>query len=178
MTAGEARKAIQRLLHTQEDGVIGKMTLQALTHLCDLPDASPWPVESSDPSAVHSVLASSFADPADISAFRHCKALGGTDQHCFGIGDNGIGKWGDATGPGSGPCCALPPEDWAQFGDDARGKGVIVEGNGMSVLCELLDTMPNRKNITNGCGIDLNYDACRALGFSPPLKGVVTWRWA
>src|ERR1044072_293201 len=48
------------------------------------------------------VLASSFADPADIAAFKKCKREGHTDSYCFKYGDNGIGYWGDETSEGSG----------------------------------------------------------------------------
>lgn len=126
---------------------------------------------------VHHVKASSFADPVDVAAYRKCKAQGLPDQTCFQVGDNGIGKWGDdCTGPI--PCCALPPEDWQEFGSDARGKLVAVTANGMSVICELRDTMPHRKNITNGAGIDLSPAAIKALGLRPPVMVQAIWQWA
>lgn len=123
-------------------------------------------------------LASSFADPADVIAFRKCKAQGHSDQHCFALGDNGIGKWGDDCSSGSGPACALPPEDWQQFGGAAHNKKVIVTGNGRTVTCFLRDTMPHRANIHNGAVIDLSPDTVEALGWKPPLMAHVTWQWA
>ncbi len=125
---------------------------------------------------IHSVIASSFADPADIIAFNKCKAKGKTDQECFKVGDNGIGKWGDATTTNV-PMCALPPEDWKEFGGKARGKKVLVKVGGRSVVCELRDTMPAKKNIKNGAGIDLNFAAWKALGHTPPVMLAGTWQW-
>jgi hypothetical protein len=122
-------------------------------------------------------MASSFADPADVAAFRKCKASGKSDQECFAIGDNGIGKWGDDTTT-SVPMCALPPEDWEPFGSSARGKRVIVVANGRSVVVELRDTMPHKANIKNGAGIDLNPAAVAALGLKPPIMVPATWQWA
>lgn len=125
---------------------------------------------------IHVVKASSFADPADVRAFKRCKAQGKTDQQCFKVGDNGIGKWGDDT-TANRPMCALPRDDWQAFGAAARGKKVLVVGNGKSVVCELRDTMPWKKNIKNGAGIDLNPAACAALGKKPPMMIPATWKW-
>ena len=122
----------------------------------------------------HSVMASSFADPADVRAFRRCKSAGGTDRECFRVGDNGIGAWGDDT-TGSVPMCALPPEDWAAFPAPRGGTRIRVTGNGRMVVCELRDTMPHRRFIKNGAGIDLNPAACLALGLTPPVMYPVVW---
>lgn len=125
---------------------------------------------------VHSVQASSFADPADVAAFRKCKAAGNSDQFCFSKGDNGIGRWGDDTTTAV-PMCALPPEDWEFLGSRARGAKVLVKSGGKEVVCELRDTMPHRKNITNGAGIDLNAAAWKVLGKTPPVMESATWQW-
>lgn len=124
----------------------------------------------------HRVKASSFADPADVAAFQRCKAAGGTDLACFKVGDNGIGCWGDRT-TGKVPMCALPREDWKPLGKKARGARVIVRANEREVVCELRDTMPSRRFIKNGAGIDLNPAACRALGLTPPVMVAAAWRW-
>lgn len=126
----------------------------------------------------HPVKASSFADPADVAAYLRAKAHGMSDARAFKFGDNGIGCWGDDCKGGSGPACALPPEDWKPFKAAARKKKVIVKANGKQVVCELRDTMPHRENITNGAGIDLSPDACAALGVKPPVMIRATWRWA
>lgn len=132
------------------------------------------PNESSQP--LHMVKASSFADPADIRAFRQCKATGKTNKECFRVGDNGIGCWGDDTTVDK-PMCALPPEDYEQFGDFARGKLVFVTANRRTIICELRDRMPSRRFIRNGAGIDLNPAACRELGLTPPVMVAASWRW-
>lgn len=180
MNSESTRKAVQNLLHCAEDGVFGPKTLDAYNLLAGLPDSSQWPPDASAPTSGdgwHSVKASSFADPADVAAFRRCKNQGGSDQACFKVGDNGVGKWGDDCSQGSGPACALPPEDWGQF-PDARGKKVVVRINGVSVFCNLKDTMPHKANITNGAGIDLNPDTVAELGQRVPLMIAAEWRWA
>lgn len=125
---------------------------------------------------INHVVASSFADPADIRSFRQCKSEGFSDQHCFRVGDNGIGRWGDDTTTDV-PMCALPPEIWREH-PSPRGAKVLVTYNGKEIVTELRDTMPRLRNITNGAGIDLNYAACKALGLEPPIMIDVTWQWA
>lgn len=125
------------------------------------------------------VVASSFADPKDIEAFRRCKANGGTDMECFKVGDNGIGVWGrDTTGPT--PMCALPPDDMEiRFGEWRKAKNakVRVRANGHEVVCILADRMPWKKNIKNEAGIDLNPAAAKSLRLSPPFKVQAEWEW-
>jgi hypothetical protein len=126
-------------------------------------------------STIHSVKASSFADPADVRRFKACKARGGSDEECFKTGDNGIGCWGDDT-TARVPMCALPPEDWRPV-SHPRGKKVLVKCEGKEVVCELRDTMPKKANIHNGAGIDLNEAAWKALGHTPPQMRAATWEW-
>jgi hypothetical protein len=38
--------------------------------------------------------------------------------------------------------------------------------------------MPWVKNLRNQARIDLNPDACEALGFTPPVMEKVVWSWA
>jgi hypothetical protein len=127
----------------------------------------------------HHVLASSFADPADIQAFQRCKEHGGSDRYCFQFGDNGIGYWQDDTKKGSGPACALPPDDlistWGSV-NEAKHKPVLVTINGHSCVCPIKDTMPWKKHITNGAGIDLNFDALKELNLTPPVLTPATWK--
>lgn len=177
MNALETRRLIQRLLHVAEDGDFGPRTHAAFQLLDDKPPNEEWPA-TSKPDGVHEGKASSFADPADIASFKRCKATGKTDRQCFAVGDNGIGKWGDDTTQGNGPMCALPPEDWQQFGTEARGKKVLVKANGREVVCELRDTMPHKANVRNGAVIDLNPDACDALVLRPPVMVDASWEWA
>lgn len=128
--------------------------------------------------AVHSGFATSFADPKDVEAFRKCKLQGHSDEHCFGVGDNGFGCTGLDTSAGSGPSCALPPEDWQPIGKKAEVMGkkkVLVQVNGKTIVCTLKDTMPHKANVKNGAIIDLNPDAVFALGMKPPIKVPCLW---
>ncbi len=159
--------AIQGILGTTQDGIWGPKSQAAL-------DA----VIHGDTGAWHEVVATSFADPADVRAFDRCKAAGNSDHYCYGFGDNGKGCWEDSTREGTGPSVALPPEDWEPFQPNARFKKVQVRYGDKTVVAELKDTMPHKANIKNGAGIDLNPDAWRALGVEPPVKTKVIWRWA
>jgi hypothetical protein len=127
------------------------------------------------------VVASSFADPKDVAAYKKAIANGKTEAEALKVGDNGIGKWGDNTARDDVPMCALPPEDWLDkwgTGSNARGKKVAVTYKGKTVIGELRDTMPHKANIKNGAGIDLNPGFAKAFGVPPPfmLSGV-TWEW-
>lgn len=172
MTPQEATntlKSVQSLIGTVADGKFGPKSFAALNKLIITADGG---------AVVHSGLASSFADPADIAGFKRCKALGHSDQYCFGPegGDNGIGKWGADTTSNT-PMCALPPEDWQHLSKPA-GALVLVTHDGQKVVCELQDTMPKRANIKNGAVIDLNPSAAKALGLKPPFMVPATWQWA
>lgn len=158
---------IQLLLGVEPDDNWGPKSQAALDHLIH-----GIPNETTNGK---NVMASSFADPADVAAFRKCKAQGNSDEHCFKVGDNGIGKWGDDTTLDS-PMCALPPEDWQHL-TSPRGQKVEVTANGHTVIAELRDTMPHKANITNGCGIDMNPALCDALSLFPPVMTHATWRF-
>lgn len=183
MTPSEQRKAIQVILKDGGfysgpiDGDFGVGTFAGLREL----DLAQDEHEEDHPLfASNLVKASSFADPADVRAFRACIRRGGSEQQCFKVGDNGIGLWGDDTTQNI-PMCALPPEDWlARWGTKAaaRGAGVVVTVGDREVRCELRDTMPHKANIKNGAGIDLNPAACKALGLTPPIMVTARWRWA
>lgn len=176
MKAGVAKLAVQEALGipaAKRAQNIGPLTREAFERLAVTPNDAEW----TGVEPVHNVKASSFADPTDVAAFRRCKAQGKSDQECFAVGDNGIGKWGDDT-TANVPMCALPPDDWLSFGAAARGKKVLVIANGKEVVCELRDTMPSRANIKNGAGIDLNPAAVKALGLTPPILVNATWQWA
>jgi hypothetical protein len=126
------------------------------------------------------VKASSFADLADLGAFRKCKNSGKSDNECFKVGDNGIGFMGDDCAHG-GPMCALPPEIWLKkWGSrqNAHLKPVNVTIGGKTVQCVMADTMPHLGNITNGAGIDLNPAAVAAFGLAPPIMVNAQWSWA
>lgn len=168
-------KAIQGILGVAVDGAWGPRSQAAFDALLtDKPNAIP----PSDPGS-HVTWASSFADPADVDAFRACKARGGSDQECFRVGDNGIGCWGDDCTDHI-PRCALPPEIIAaRWGsrDAGRNKLVRITANGVTVQAVLSDVMPHLANITNGCGLDMNPALCAALDLRPPVKSRVVWSW-
>jgi hypothetical protein len=128
------------------------------------------------------VIATSFADPADVVAYKKAIAEGKSEREALKVGDNGVGKWGDFTATEAAPMCALPPEDWRSKwgpGNKARGKKVAVTYKGKTVVGELRDTMPSKVNIKNGAGIDLNPGFAKALGLKPPFKvSGVRWEWA
>lgn len=164
-------RLVQLILGVEPDGISGPKTEAAWRTI-----TRPAPPET----AATRGLASSFADPADIRAFRRCKATGKSDQECFKVGDNGIGCWGDDT-TAAEPMCALPPDDMeARWGSiaAARHARVIVTANRRTIECKLADRMPWKKNIKNGAIIDLNPAACRALGLTPPILTAATWEWA
>ena len=77
-------KLIQRELNAQPDGIWGPKSQAALNRVLRRGEG-------------FTALASSFADPADVAAFRKCKRTGKTDQQCFRVGDNGIGQFGAIT---------------------------------------------------------------------------------
>jgi len=168
-------KAIQGIIGVTQDGIWGRKSQAALDAIIH----PQTPVESSP--SVHRGLASSFADPADVRAFKRCKAAGGSDQDCFKVGDNGVGCWGDDVSEGTGASCALPPDDMAEkFGGVAEAKHakVKVTANGRTIICILKDRMPWKKNITNKAIIDLNPDAVLQIGLKPPIMVPAQWEWA
>lgn len=176
MKAGIVKLAIQELLGIPKEVQaqnIGPLTRAAFENLANTPNDVEFPSEGGE---FISGSASAFAYHADIVAFRKCKAQGKSDQQCFKVGDNGIGKWGDNTYDTDQPMCALPYEDWEKL-DNPRGKLVEVRANGRTVIAELRDTMPHKANITNGAVIDLNPAASEALGLKPPFMVPVLWRW-
>jgi hypothetical protein len=154
----------------------GPATIQRLREFADAAEAGEVQVQVTD-DTLHHVLASSFADPADITAFKEAKARGLSDEQAFKYGDNGIGYWGTSTAEGTGPQCALPPEQWEHL-EHPHGTAVEITLNGNTVVALLGDTMPREADIKNHAGIDLSPDACAALGVDPGNMWSATWRWA
>ncbi len=140
---------------------------------------------------IHKVWASSFADPEDVRRFKQCKQEmgywnkgvwhpGSSDSHCFEVGDNGIGAWKDDCSEGSGPSCALPPEVMEYYGLEHLSP-LIVNYQGNEVRLLVKDHMPSISYLEKHgrkFRIDLNPDACHALGISIPAEALVTWRKA
>lgn len=127
------------------------------------------------------VIASDFASLADLDSYKKAKALGMSNQEAFKVGDNGVGCWGALTAQLHTPMCALPPDDMHdRFGAVMKAKNarVKVTVGRITVTCILADRMPWKKNIKNGCGIDLNPAALKALGLTSPAKVPAVWQWA
>lgn len=127
------------------------------------------------------VTASDFASLKDLAAYKAAKKKGMSDVEAFKVGDNGVGCWGDITAQEHTYMCALPPDDMiAKFGSvkAAKHAKVLVTHKGVQVLCILADRMPWKKNIRNGCGIDLNPAVLKALRLKSPVKISVEWQWA
>lgn len=125
--------------------------------------------------------ASDFASLKDLAAYKKAKAKGLSDKEAFKVGDNGVGCWGAVTAQERTPMCALPPDDMIEkFGSVAKAKHARVRVTvcGVTIICALADRMPWKKNITNGCGIDLNPAALKALRQKSPIKLPAEWHWA
>jgi hypothetical protein len=173
------------------DGIPGPHTQATFDQLCGearmeymagKAEAAKHIAEPSASGEIHTVKASSFADAADVRAFRRCKDQGFSDQHCFAVGDNGVGFTGLDCTDESIPYVAIPPEKWAaKWGSasNASGKPLLVTYKGKTVTCKLGDTMPHESNIKNGCGLDMARGAQKAFGLTPPFTiDGVTWQWA
>lgn len=142
--------------------------------------------------STHKVWASSFADPADVAAFRRCKEQGKSDDECFKVGDNGVGVWNDDCSEGSGASCALPPEVMEYYFNatadnkwrDARNKVIWIRlaacPTAPEVKVSIRDRMPHISTLENKGSkyrIDLNPDTVAALGKKPHnFEEQVTWR--
>lgn len=124
--------------------------------------------------------ATSFADPADVRAFKRCKQQGNSDLFCFSKGDNGIGVWGDNTAQERKPMVALPPEHMAErFGQwrDAKHALVRVTVGQRSAEAIVADRMPFRKSRKYDNMIDLNPATLKKLGLKAPLFVDAEWTW-
>ncbi len=176
MTSIEKVIELQKLLGVSPDGDIGKRTRAAFEALDSAADSERiiFKTTESDPRIVK---ASSFADPADVRAFKACKAQGNSDQFCFSKGDNGVGKWGHNCADEDMRYAALPREVWAAAGKTG-GAPMAVTYRGQRVTGSLGDTMPSLANIKNGAGLDLNPGFQKAFGLKPPfLLDGFTWEW-
>lgn len=132
-------------------------------------------------STIHTVKATSFADPKDVEAFQRAKERGLSDREAFKFGDNGIGFWGDNTAQLVHPMVALPPETLIEtWGSVNNAEHKIIQVcnaiNGKCSNATVADTMPHRSNITNGAGLDMNPALCKLLGLVPPVSHQVTWQ--
>ena len=164
-------------LNTNGPG-FGPAAIKALVTLADAAEAGALQIAfTAGAPTVHHVIASTFADPNDVAAFVAAKKRGLSDEQAFKVGDNGVGYWDNNTKAGSGPQCALPPEDWRAL-PHPYGTHVKVTVGGKTAVAALGDTMPHRADITNGCGLDMNPDLCALLGVKPGGTYPATWEWA
>lgn len=126
-------------------------------------------------------FASSFADAADVRAFKRAKARGMSDKEAFRYGDNGVGCWGDDVTTLKIPYVAVPPDDmidrWGSV-KAAKHKPVLVTINGVTKRCIVGDRMPWRRNIRNRAVIDLAPGAQALFELRPPFMVRASWRWA
>lgn len=99
--------------------------------------------------------ATSFADVADLVEYNNRVRKGMSPQKALNFGDNGLGSTQLSTVAGTGPCVAMA-KPWA-----SRKVRVTLK-NGKTLIAEVRDTGP--KGV-----VDLNPDACAALGLKPPV---------
>lgn len=117
---------------------------------------------------------SSFADPADIRAFKQCKTTGRSDVSCFNEGDNGIGQFGQITAQDTIPMVAINGEEmkdrWGSI-PAAAHRVVLLLCNNIHIEARVEDRIsaPGR--------VDLNPAAAKALGLNPPFLTAGEWMW-
>ena len=166
---------IQELIGTEPDGAWGPKSQKALNAVLKKGDSS----GGNGGNGPFKAKASSFADPADVVAFKKCKAQGKTDKQCFAVGDNGIGKFGADTTSSTTPMVAIHPTDatarWESMQGAAHRKvRVTVIKSGKSVVATVEDQLGKAGRI------DLNPGAAKKLGLSIPINPKTTdvlWEW-
>ncbi len=173
-TAGKANPTIQKIqkaIGADADGFWGPKSQGALNAALGADGGG------GNPTKGIKAKASSFADPADVAAFKKCKATGKTDQQCFKVGDNGIGQFGKITAQTHTPMVALHQSDMiAKWGSviAAAHRLVTVSFKGKTVTASVEDRLGVAGRI------DLNPAAAAALGLTPPIDPdttVVVWAW-
>lgn len=157
------KKLIQHGLCVLVDGLWGPKSQAALNALTT-EDGKEWIV----------CQASSFADPADLRAFKRCKATGKSDVKCFAVGDNGVGESGVITSQEHTPYVAIHDtflvSRWGSR-HAAWLREVEVVANGVGFVAKVGDRISAKGRI------DLN-PACLLLIRKPaPLKTAAKWRW-
>ena len=121
-----------------------------------------------------SMMASSFADPADMMAFKKCKATEKTDGQCFRVGDNGVGQFGKITAQEHTPMVGVHADDMrARWGSvsAAAHRPVSVAVKRKTVQATVEDRIGVKGRI------DLNPAAAKALGLKPPFLVPCVWKW-
>lgn len=153
---------IQEMLDVEPDGIWGPKSQAALERAIGREET-------------FKAQASSFADEADLEAFKVCKRTGKTDEQCFKVGDNGIGQFGAETAQEHTPMVAVHADDMkAKWGSVAAAahKPVLVTVGKKSVLASVEDRLGVKGRI------DLNPAAAKELGLTPPFLVPCAWQWA
>lgn len=171
-TGGEGNptlKKIQRLLAVEADGFWGSKSQKALNN-----ELGGGGGGGGRGGGGIKAKASSFADPADVQAFKACKATGKTDLQCFAVGDNGIGKFGANTAQTTRPMVAVHPSDaiakWGSMAGAAHRPVRVTVGN-KKVIAFVEDQLGKAGRI------DLNPAAAKELGLDPPFLVDCVWEW-
>lgn len=159
-------KPIQKLLRVKQDGIWGVKSQGALNEAAH---------GEGNEDGWMSCEASSFADPADVRAFKKCKATGKSDIQCFAVGDNGIGQFGKITAQEEVPMIAVHKTEmvrrWGSIAAAAHRR-VIVEVKGVEIEATVED------RISALGRIDLNPACAKQLLLKPPFVVPCRWRWA
>lgn len=161
-TGNPTLRKVQAILKVVTDGFWGPKSQAALNNAIDT-------------QAGFSAIASSFADPGDVVAFKKCKAQGKTDKQCFKVGDNGIGQFGKITAQDKVAMVALHTDDMvARWGsiNAAAHRPVTVTVNGNTIDATVEDRLGIKGRI------DLNPAAAKQLGLTPPFLIPCVWKWA
>ncbi|MFZ2276307.1 MAG: hypothetical protein WAW39_00855 [Prosthecobacter sp.] len=158
------KKRIQAGLGVVVDGDWGPKSQGALNALSD-EDGRAWII----------CKASSFADPADIRAFKRCKAQPGkTDLQCFKVGDNGVGESGVITSQINTAYIAVHHDFMvSRWGSRHAAwlREVEVIANGVRFTAKVGDRISERGRIdlNPACQVIINKDA--------PFVIDAKWRW-
>lgn len=119
----------------------------------------------------------SFADPADVVAFKKCKReTGRSDIFCFGRGDNGIGQFGKITAQEHTAMVAIHGDEMERMWGSRQGaahRPVEIKLPGTDLIVEA--TCEDR--ISAEGKVDLNPGAFTRLGLKAGFTVPGLWRW-
>lgn len=164
----DQKKEIQTLLGVTSDGEWGVKSQTALNAIKESKQAGT--------DVFKKTKFSSFADPADVVAFKRCKRTGKTDVQCFAVGDNGVGQFGQITAQEDVPMVAIHGDEMvARWGSRAGAAHRIVlirlPGGGSIIQARCED------RISELGRVDLNPASAKALGLTPPFVVAGEWKW-
>lgn len=160
----KTKTEIQGILGVTQDGMWGPVSQAALNEATGGAQAQGW----------RDTKFTSFADPADVVAFKKCKTTGKTDVQCFAVGDNGIGQFGKITAQEHTPMVAIHGEEMeARWGSRAAAahRPVELEYQGKIIQATCEDRISARGKV------DLNPACAKMLGLKPPFVVNGRWRW-